>query len=126
MRISYRATQPKQSGGSGRRRSGAPLAAVLAAAVLAVASLAACGSSSQSSSPSASLPSSILDTKTVQKAIEESVLAQRQVHASVTCPSVVPQEQGHDFVCIATVGKTKTPFVVEQTNDSGHVTYHAK
>jgi Domain of unknown function (DUF4333) len=121
MRISCRARHSERSTGSGGRRSAAMLAAVLAAI-----SLAACGSSSQSSTNPSSLPSSILDTGIVQKAIEESVLAQRHVHASVTCPSVVPQEQGHDFVCIATVGKKKTPFVVEQTNDGGHVTYHAK
>lgn len=95
--------------------------AVLAAAV----SIGACGSSS-SPKESSSIPSSILDTGTVERSIEQSIFAQRHVHAKVSCPGVVPQEKGRDFACIATIGKTQTSFAVTQVNDSGYVKYHAR
>ncbi len=120
MRIPFRNLKPHR----GSLALWVPITALLTLAT--AASLSACGSSSDSSTAPSSLPSSILDTKTVEKAIGESIFEQRHVHATVTCPSVVPQEQGRTFVCIASVGNKKTPFVVEETNNSGHVTYHAK
>jgi Domain of unknown function (DUF4333) len=120
MRVPFRNLKPARKG----RIVRAPIALVVALA--AAASLGACGSSSSSTTVPPSLPASILNTNTVEQAIEESILEQRHTPAKVTCPSVVPQEKGRNFACIATVGDTKTAFVVTQTNDSGHVTYHAK
>lgn len=100
-----------------------PTALVLALAITMM--LAACGSSTSSSSSSTSAKTD-LNTPHIQRAIEQSILAQRHVHAKVVCPKVVPQQKGHNFTCIATVGKTTTPFVVVQQNNGGYVTYHAE
>lgn len=86
--------------------------------------LSACGSSTTSSSTAT--PKIDLSTPRVERAIELSILSERHVHAKVVCPKVVPQEKGHNFTCIATVGKTTTPFAVTQQNGSGYVTYHAE
>lgn len=100
-----------------------PAALVLALAI--VTTLAACGSSSTSSSSSTATKVN-LNTPHIERAIEQSILTQRHVHARVVCPKVVPQEKGHDFTCIATVGKNTTPFAVVQRNNRGYVTYQAK
>ena len=105
--------------GSSRRVS---TASVLALAI--ATTLAACGSSTSSSSSTAAKVN--LNTSHVERAIEKSILSQRHVHAKVICPKVVPQEKGHNFTCIATVGKNTTPFAVTQKNNSGYVTYQAK
>lgn len=89
------------------------------------ATLAACGSSSTSSSSSTAAKVD-LNTPHVERAIALSILNQRHVHAKVVCPRRVPQEKGHDFTCIATVGKNTTPFIVTQQNNGGYVTYQAK
>jgi len=90
--------------------------------------MSACGSSSSSSNPTpeSSTPSAILNTHRIELAIKQSILSERHIHATVTCPSVVPQQKSRNFACIATIGTTKTPFAVIQTDNSGHVTYHAK
>jgi hypothetical protein len=100
------------------------LVAALAAAVL----ISACGSSSSSSrpTPETATPTAILNTHRIELSIEQSILSERHIHAKVACPSVVPQQKGRNFACIATIGTTKTPFAVIQTDNSGHVTYHAK
>jgi hypothetical protein len=87
--------------------------------------LGACGSSSSSSSSSTSAKTN-LNTLHVERAIRQSILNERHVHAKVVCPRVVPQEKGHNFTCIATVGKNTTPFAVVQQNNGGYVTYQAK
>ncbi|HEY2536161.1 MAG TPA: hypothetical protein VGI24_04170 [Solirubrobacteraceae bacterium] len=101
----------------------------LAALVLALAiaaTLAACGSSTSSTSSSSTSAKVSLNTPHVERAIALSILNQRHVHAKVVCPRVVPQKKGHNFTCIATVGKNTTPFTVVQQNNSGYVTYQAK
>jgi hypothetical protein len=99
------------------------LLATLAAAVL----LSACGSSSSSSSSkgSSNTPKTLLSTKHIAAAIEQSIFSKRHLHAKVSCPRVVPQQAGRNFNCIAKIGKSTTPFVVIQKNDSGYVTYHS-
>jgi hypothetical protein len=106
------------------RRSGTIVLAALAGATL----LSACGSSSSSSSSAAKsqAPTTNLNTSHVALAIKQSIFSERHIHAKVFCPKVVPQEKGRNFACIATTGKTKTPFAVTQTNDRGYVTYHAE
>jgi len=114
-----------------RARHGA-LAAL--AALAGAALLSACGSSSSSSSSSGKT----LDTARIALSIEDSILSERHIHAKVTCPASVPQEQGKTFTCIATSttttttkGKkptsvtTTTPFTVTEQNSKGYVTYHS-
>ena len=91
--------------------------------------MSACGSSSSSSSrptPETSIPSAILNTHRIELAIKQSILSERHIHAKVACPSVVPEQKSRNFACIATIGTTKTPFAVIQTDNSGHVIYRAK
>jgi hypothetical protein len=106
-----------------RRASTIVLATLVGAALLS-----ACGSSSSSSSSAAKsqAPTTNLNTGHVALAIKQSIFSDRHIHAKVFCPKVVPQEKGRNFACIATTGKTKTPFAVTQTNDHGYVTYHAE
>lgn len=87
--------------------------------------MSACGSSTSSSSSSTSAKTN-LNTPHVERAIAQSILHERHVHATVVCPKAVPQEKGHNFTCIARVGKTTTPFAVVQQNNGGYVTYHAQ
>ncbi|HEY2283235.1 MAG TPA: hypothetical protein VGH60_06750 [Solirubrobacteraceae bacterium] len=109
------------------RHNRLPRALIVAVAALAAAVfLGACGSSSTSSSSSSTAAKVNLNMPHVERAIELSILSQRHVHAKVVCPRVVPQEQGHNFTCIATVGKKTTPFAVTQQNNRGYVTYQAK
>ena len=114
----------------GARRGGV----VAVTALACVALMSACGSSSPSTSSAPAKTN--LDTARVEVSIEQSILSERHIHAKVTCPAVVPQEQGRKFACIATTykgktptGKTptgKTPFAVTVQNDKGYVTYQAK
>jgi hypothetical protein len=90
------------------------VAGVLGAATLAVT---ACGSAG---SPT------ILNTEKVERAIEQSSLAQRGKHAQVSCPSGVHQKRGLVFSCTAVVGQSSTRFVVNELDGSGHVHYEAR
>src|ERR1700677_4372595 len=98
-------------------RAHARRGAVAAIAALAAAALvSACGSSKSlsSSTRQSSTPAAILNTHHIALAIEQSILSERHIHAKVFCPRVVPQQKGRNFACIATTGKTKTPFAVVQ------------
>jgi hypothetical protein len=66
-----------------------------------------------------------LETEKVERAIAQSSLAQRGVHAQVSCPTDVPQAKGLTFTCAATVGQVDTAFVVVQRDEFGHVEYEA-
>jgi Domain of unknown function (DUF4333) len=90
--------------------------AVAGALVAASLTLAACGSSGSITT---------LNSRKVERAIERSSLAQRGVHAQVSCPSDVPQKKGMVFSCIALVKDTSTRFVVTQQDEAGHVRYEA-
>ncbi len=102
--------------------------AVVAVTALACAALiSACGSSSSTTSTT---PKTNVNTARVALAIEQSVLTERHLHVTVSCPATVPQEAGKTFVCIATGHTTtkppkvtKTPFTVTVQNDKGYVTY---
>lgn len=104
--------------------------AIVAISALACAALlSACGGSSSSSTSSTSTTN--LDTARVAKAIEASVLSQRHLKVTVTCPTTVPQVAGKTFSCTAigystknpSVVVTKTPFTVTVQNNKGYVTY---
>jgi len=97
----------------------------LSIAFLLLLPLAGCGGSSSSPATTAAAPGT-LDTARVARAIEASILGQRHLAATVTCPVVVRQARGANFVCQArTKHGTTTPFAVVQTDDAGHVTYSA-
>jgi hypothetical protein len=96
----------------------------MVAALMSAVAIGACGSSTSSSSSTSAKTN--LNTPHIERAIELSIFSQRHVHAKVVCPKVVPQQKGHNFTCIATVGKTTTPFAVVQQNNGGYVTYHAE
>jgi len=101
------------SGPLGRR----PIAGVVAAVAVGLL-LAACGSGSSSTS------SEFLSTKQTSAAIEESILTQRHIHASVVCPTEVVREKGVTFQCVATTPSgAKTVFHVVEANSRGYVEY---
>jgi hypothetical protein len=87
------------------------------AALAASLVLSACGSSG---SPT------ILNTEKVERAIEQSTLAQRGEHAQVSCPSGVHQQKALVFSCTAVVNRVSTQFVVTELDGSGHVHYAAR
>ncbi|HEY1458175.1 MAG TPA: hypothetical protein VGF15_06620, partial [Solirubrobacteraceae bacterium] len=105
-----------------------PARAILGMLVVALAAtlISACGSSK--SSPPAKKVN--LNISHVVLSIEQSILAERHLHAKVSCPVAVPQEKGQVFTCTATGitnGKHKTrfttPFTVTVQNNQGYVTY---
>ena len=109
-----------------RRRGGAPLVAVgrrlgqwSIAGVLVGPSLlvAACGTSN---------PPTILNTEKVERAIEQSTLAQRHKRVNVTCPSGVRQVKGLTFACTAVFRGGTTRFVVTELDGAGNVHYEAR
>ena len=90
----------------------------LVAGALTAASLVlgACGSSQAPT---------VLNTEKVESAIEQSIADQRGKVADVSCPSGVHQVDAVVFTCWATIGSHDTPFVVTQTDASGHVRYES-
>jgi hypothetical protein len=75
-------------------------------------------------------PVKLLDVKQVMSAISRSVLRQRGVRSTVTCPPQVLQREGLTFTCTAAVrsGTSKVkpgpyPFRVTEADAAGHVTY---
>jgi shikimate kinase len=100
------------SGARGWRRTRCALApGLIAVGVL----LSGCGSSGSVAG---------LDTGKIERAIAGSSLAQRGLHARVSCPADVPQAEGLKFSCAAVVGAVTTRFVVEQ-DEAGHVHFEA-
>ena len=94
--------------------------ALLAATLLACAvALAACGSKSSSEGGSARL-----STAQTKAAIEESILRERHVHATVTCPAEVVKAKGTTFECLAVASNgARTTFHVIEVNGKGAVKY---
>ncbi len=105
---------------AGPGRAGCGIVAALACAGL----IGACGSTPAKTH--------YLDTSRVERSIERSILAERQLRSTVVCPTKVVQKPG-TFPCIARTLAAKkphkaitTPFVVTIHNDSGYVTYVGK
>jgi Domain of unknown function (DUF4333) len=59
----------------------------------------------------------------VRQAIEQSILTQRKLHATVTCPAEVLQQAGVSFVCSAVIRGKRYPFAVTEIDGRGHVRY---
>ncbi len=60
---------------------------------------------------------------TVERAIAKSVLKERNLYATVVCPSKVPQKAGHTFVCTARLDVGTYPVMVTEINGNGKVRY---
>jgi hypothetical protein len=68
-----------------------------------------------------------LNTSRVERAIEQSVLSQRDRHAHVYCPTEVPQVKGQRFTCLAySASEVPTLFTAVQVDAQGDVQYSAK
>lgn len=65
----------------------------------------------------------ILNTNRVEQAIESSILQQRHLRSTVTCPVNIEQRRGVRFFCQATVGHRNYSVSVNQTDGSGHVSF---
>jgi hypothetical protein len=65
----------------------------------------------------------ILNIKKVENAIAESILRQRHLHATVTCPAEVIQRPSVTFTCTATVSGRPYSFVVTEVDNNGRVRY---
>jgi len=92
-----------------------------AALIVAGLTLAACGSTQAPASPPVKL-----DTVKVERAIEQSALAQRGRRVHVSCPSGVAQQKGVTFSCIAVFRGGGARFLVTELDDSGDVHYAAQ
>jgi hypothetical protein len=64
-----------------------------------------------------------LDIAGVERAITQSILSQRRLQATVTCPAEVIQKAGIAFTCTAMVGGRAYPFAVTESDGDGHVRY---
>jgi hypothetical protein len=116
MRMKTKTTTPRSTRFCTRR-------AFVLAALASTTLISACGGSSKS--PTAA-PQRHLNTNRVAVSIEQSILKERHLHAKVSCPAVVPQEPGRNFVCVATIHKgLTTTFAVTQGNN-GYVTYQGE
>jgi hypothetical protein len=101
------------------------LTRVALAASLAAGALSACGSSHSANSASDS-NQRFLNTQRVALAIDDSILAQRDLRAQAFCPAAVPQVKGQAFTCIAYAPHVDpAAFNVVQVDGSGHVQYSA-
>jgi hypothetical protein len=98
--------------------------AVTATCVVCTGLIGACGSTTKRTT--------YLDVGRVERSIERSILAERNLRSTVVCPTRVVQQPGK-FPCIATTfsdrqphKSSKTPFLVTIHNDKGYVTYIGK
>lgn len=88
-----------------------------------VALLVGCGGSDGPSKPADPV---ILDTAQVERSIEESIATQRDLDATVICPTGVEQKKGLRFACLATYQGGQNTFTVDQADDEGNVTYEGQ
>jgi uncharacterized protein DUF4333 len=68
-------------------------------------------------------PLIVLDIAAVERAIRQSILSQRRLRSTVTCPAEVIQQAGIVFTCTATVSDKRYPFTVTEVDGNGHVRY---
>jgi hypothetical protein len=87
-------------------------ARALTAGALAAVALAGCGSGATT-----------LDSVRVERAIADSILRERNLRTTVSCPTRVPQKSGHAFTCQARLDVGIYPIAVTETNGAGHVRY---
>jgi hypothetical protein len=87
--------------------------------------------SSASTPPGARPPT--VDGARVERSIERGILAQSNLHATVSCPASVPAKKGKTFECTAIThrptpphAEVKTTFVVTIQNSKGYLTFESK
>ena len=107
-------TRPKRQAAPRRWLGQSSLAGVLGTARLA---LSACGSAGSVT---------ILDTETVEQAIEHNSLAQQGERARVSCPSEVPQKKGLAIACTVVSKRGSTQFAGTRLDESGRVRYEVR
>lgn len=64
-----------------------------------------------------------LNTVTVERAIANSILTERHIHATVSCPPRIPQQKGRVFTCTARPAVGAYPVSVTEIDGNGHVRY---
>ncbi len=64
-----------------------------------------------------------LDVAAVERAITRSIVSQRHLRSTVSCPEEVLQMAGITFTCTATVNGRHYPFSVTEVDGDGHVRY---
>jgi hypothetical protein len=77
-----------------------------------LSALAGCGASN-----------SKLNTVVVERAIANTILAERHIDATVSCPPGVPQQKGRVFTCTARLAVGTYPVSVTEADGNGHVRY---
>jgi len=87
----------------------------LVAALGLTAAVSGCGSSAPT-----------LNTSATERAAAASILAQRHLHVTVSCPPNVPKRAGYAFTCVAHLNVGEYPVQVTETNGSGHVQYQSQ
>jgi hypothetical protein len=83
------------------------------ATLVAISCISACGSSGTAT----------LNTVRVERAVANSILKERGLYTTVTCPSKVLRKAGRIFVCQARLSVGVYPVSVTETNANGHVSY---
>ena len=68
-------------------------------------------------------PLVVLNVAAVKRAIRQSILSQRHLHATVACPDPVLQGAGIFFVCTATANGQRYRFAATEVDDNGHVRF---
>jgi hypothetical protein len=88
-------------------------------------------SSSETTPPGTKPPT--VDTARVERSIARGILAQTNLHATVTCPASVPAKKGKTFECTAITrglkpphAEIKTTVVVKVNNNRGFLTFESK
>jgi Domain of unknown function (DUF4333) len=97
------------------------LATAVVVSILLAASLAGCGKTEPTRKTEATL-----NTVTVERAIASSILAQRHLHARVSCPSETPRKAGLLFTCTASLDVGTYRVSATEINGAGRVRYQNK
>jgi type IV pilus biogenesis protein CpaD/CtpE len=66
-------------------------------------------------------PLRVLDSRTVELAIQHAILKQRHLAAVVSCPQEILQQKGLRFTCTARTGKGVAVFTVTELDGDGHL-----
>jgi hypothetical protein len=64
-----------------------------------------------------------LNTSAVERAIANSILAERHIYSLVSCPNGIPQQAGRAFTCRARLKVGAYPVSVTEIDAQGHIHY---
>jgi hypothetical protein len=68
-------------------------------------------------------PLRVLDSYTIERAIESAIRHQRHLRSTAVCPKPILQAAGLTFTCTATFKDGSTVFSVTETDSDGHVSF---